>query len=98
MVVGMIKDETFEEQTIQLEPGDILVAFSDGITEARDLDGEEFGEERILACVDAHRELPPSALLQTLFEAVHDFSAGGTQADDLTVLVLTYSGTGVQAT
>ncbi|HZM95533.1 MAG TPA: SpoIIE family protein phosphatase [Vicinamibacterales bacterium] len=98
MVVGMIKDVTFEEQTIQLEPGDILVAFSDGITEARDLDGEEFGEERILACVDAHRELPPSALLQTLFEAVHDFSAGGTQADDLTVLVLTYSGTGVQAT
>ena len=55
MVVGMIKDETFEEQTIQLEPGDILVAFSDGITEARDLDGEEFGEERVLACVNAHR-------------------------------------------
>ena len=98
MVVGMIKDETFEEQTIQLEPGDILVAFSDGITEARDLDGEEFGEERVLACVNAHRELPPSALLQTLFEAVHHFSAGGTQADDLTVLVLTYSGTGVLAT
>ena len=44
MVVGMIEDETFEEQTIQLEPGDILVAFSDGITEARDLDGEEFAK------------------------------------------------------
>jgi hypothetical protein len=37
-------------------------------------------------------------MLQTLFEAVHHFSAGGTQADDLTVLVLTYSGTGVLAT
>jgi sigma-B regulation protein RsbU (phosphoserine phosphatase) len=92
MVVGMIKEATFEEQTIQLEPGDVLVAFSDGITEARNVDGEEFGEGRLLTCVNAHRELAPALLLQEIFETVHHFSAGGAQADDLTVLVLSYSG------
>jgi serine phosphatase RsbU (regulator of sigma subunit)/predicted ester cyclase len=92
MVVGMIKEATFEEQTVQLEPGDVLVAFSDGITEARNVDGEEFGEGRLLTCVNAHRELAPAVLLQEIFETVHHFSAGGAQADDLTVLVLSYSG------
>lgn len=92
MVIGMLKAATFEEETIQLEPGDIVVAFSDGITEARDPDGEEFGEERLLACIDAHRELSPDALLQTLFEEVHRFTAGGVQRDDLTIVVLSYSG------
>lgn len=92
MVVGMFKDATFEEQTIQLERGDILVAFSDGITEARDMAGEEFGEERLIACVHTHRQLSSSALLHRLFEEVHHFSADGAQADDLTVLVLNYSG------
>jgi sigma-B regulation protein RsbU (phosphoserine phosphatase) len=92
MVVGMIKQATFEEETIQLEPGDLLVAFSDGITEARNVDGEEFGDERLLTCVNANRALAPAALLQRLFEEVHHFSAGGVQADDLTILVLSYSG------
>ena len=92
MVIGMLEDAAFEEQTIQLERGDILVAFSDGITEARDMAGEEFGEERLIACVQTHRRLSPSALLHRLFEEVHHFSARGTQADDLTVLVLNYSG------
>lgn len=92
MVVGMIEDATFEEETVQLERGDILVAFSDGITEARDQEGEEFGEERLLSCVSAHRQLSPSDLLQTLFEEVQHFSASGVQTDDLTILVLSYSG------
>jgi sigma-B regulation protein RsbU (phosphoserine phosphatase) len=90
-VVGLIKETTFAEQTIQLEPGDVLVTFSDGITEARDADGEEFGEERLLTWLNAHRELAPADLLQTLFETIRHFTAAGTQSDDLTVLVLSYS-------
>ena len=53
---------------------------------------EEFGEERLIACVHTHRQLSSSALLHRLFEEVHHFSADGAQADDLTVLVLNYSG------
>jgi steroid delta-isomerase-like uncharacterized protein len=91
-IVGMFDQATFVDQTVQLEPGDMLVAFSDGITEARDPDGNEFGEERLLSCVTMNRALEPVALLQRVFEAVHEFSLKGSQDDDLTVLVLSYSG------
>ena len=93
MVVGMFEQATFDDQTIQLEPGDVLVAFSDGITEARNADGDEFGEGRLLSCVTSCRALAAAALLQRVFEAVHQFTVTGAQDDDLTVLVLTYSGT-----
>ena len=82
----------FGEETLQLEPGDLLVAFSDGVTEARNTEGEEFGEERLLACLESHRDLAPSALLNRLLDTVQQFSAGAGQRDDLTALVLRYSG------
>jgi serine phosphatase RsbU (regulator of sigma subunit) len=92
LIVGMFEEAAFDCQTIQLEPGDLLIAFSDGITEARNAEGEEFGEARLLSCVTSHRELTPSALLQRLFDSVQQFSVGAAQADDLTVLVLSYTG------
>jgi len=91
MVVGLF-EHAFDEQTLQLEPDDLLVAYSDGVTEARNPDGEEFGEERLLACVRDNCNLAPSELLQCVFNAVNQFSAGATQADDLTLLVLRFSG------
>ena len=54
MVVGAFEHATFDEDTQQLWPGDVLVAYSDGVTEARDSSGEEFGEERLLSCVQAN--------------------------------------------
>ena len=91
-IVGMFEQAEFVDQTVQLEPGDLLVAFSDGITEARNADGNEFGEKRLLSCVTGNRASDPAALLQCIFEAVHQFTAPGPQDDDLTVLVLSYSG------
>jgi predicted ester cyclase len=91
-IIGAFERATFDEETLQLEPGDLLVAFSDGVTEARNPDGEEFGEERLLACIERHRELAPTALLACLLETVQQFSAGTGQRDDLTALVLRYSG------
>jgi serine phosphatase RsbU (regulator of sigma subunit)/predicted ester cyclase len=92
-IVGAFEQATFEEETLQLEPGDVLVAFSDGVSEARNTDGVEFGERRLLSCVRTKCGLTPTALLESILAAVHDFSAGATQSDDLTVLVLRYSGT-----
>jgi predicted ester cyclase len=91
-IVGMFEEACFIDATIQLAPGDVLVAFSDGLTEAQNSTGEEFGEERLLTCVTSCRQLAPPALLETLFDQVHNFSAGSAQADDLTMLVLNYSG------
>jgi sigma-B regulation protein RsbU (phosphoserine phosphatase) len=95
--VGAFEHATFDEETLQLEPDDVLVAFSDGLTEARNTDGEEFGEERLLTCVRAYRELAPTALLESLLGAVRQFSGDTAPGDDLTVLVLRYSGATVPA-
>ena len=81
-----------DEDTQQLESGDVLVAYSDGLTEARDPRGEEFGEERVLACVRANFALSPTDLIECLLSEVHEFSAGAAQRDDLTMLVLRYTG------
>lgn len=90
LMLGAFKQATFEDETLQVDPGDVLVVFSDGITEALNGDGAEFGEERLLACVNAHHELAPGALLECLLDAVQQFAAGVAQNDDLTALVLRY--------
>jgi sigma-B regulation protein RsbU (phosphoserine phosphatase) len=92
MVVGAFEQTMFDEQTLQLEPGDLLVAYSDGLTEARNTEGDEFGEGRLLACVCANTDLAPTELLECVFDAVHEFSAGTAQGDDLTLLVLQFAG------
>jgi len=92
MVVGAFAHTIFDEDTQQLEPGDVLVAYSDGLTEARDPGGEEFGEERLLSCVKANCALSPSDLMERLLSSVTEFSADAAQSDDLTVLVLRYTG------
>jgi len=92
MVVGLFEHTNFDEQTLQLETGDLLVAYSDGVTEARNFEGHEFGEERLLACVRANSDLGPADLLAGIFDAVDQFSAGTAQFDDLTLLALRFVG------
>jgi sigma-B regulation protein RsbU (phosphoserine phosphatase) len=69
MVVGAFEQAIFDEQTLHSEPGDLLVAYSDGVTEARKATGDEFGEERLLDCVRANTDLAPSELLECVFKA-----------------------------
>ncbi|RPI49426.1 MAG: FHA domain-containing protein, partial [Acidobacteria bacterium] len=63
LILGLFPHATYEEETLQLEDGDTLVAFSDGVTEALNLAGDEFGEERLLPCVEEHRGRTPDVLL-----------------------------------
>jgi phosphoserine phosphatase RsbU/P len=91
-IVGAFNDATFEQETLQLDSGDTLVMFSDGISEALNTVGDEFGDERLLACVRANQGLAPQILLECLLETVHQFTAGAAQSDDLTLLVLRYLG------
>jgi sigma-B regulation protein RsbU (phosphoserine phosphatase) len=92
LIAGAFSQATFAEETLQLQPGDLLVAFSDGITEAVNAAGEEFGEERLLACVMANRQLNPSSVLDCLLGAVQQFSENTVRTDDQTALVLRYVG------
>jgi sigma-B regulation protein RsbU (phosphoserine phosphatase) len=92
LILGAFPQATFEEETIQLDPGDTLVVFSDGVTEALSTEGSEFGDERLQSCLETHRKLTSLALLDCLLRAVREFSVGAAQSDDLTALVLRYEG------
>lgn len=92
LVVGAFQDAAYEEEAIQLDPADLLVVVSDGVTEAQNIDGDEFGNERLGSLVQANADLTPAALVECLLESVRQFSAGAEQHDDVTVLALRYEG------
>jgi sigma-B regulation protein RsbU (phosphoserine phosphatase) len=86
-VLGLFREWRCEVREVSLLPGDTLVLYTDGVTEAFDAQGEEFGEKRLLEIVRAERKLPVGALLAHIQEVVQRFSGEGRQADDLTLIV-----------
>ncbi len=90
LILGLFPHAIYEEETLQLEDGDMLVVFSDGVTEALNTAGEEFGEERLLPCIEGYRSSPPEMLLDRILAAVRTFAASAAQNDDVTALVLRY--------
>jgi sigma-B regulation protein RsbU (phosphoserine phosphatase) len=90
MVLGLFEHATFDEETVTLEPGDYVLAFSDGVTEALNVDGDEFTDARLLAAIDAHRNESPQQIVEGVLNAVRQFTAGAVQSDDVTVLLVRY--------
>ena len=90
LILGMFPQAVYEQETLALEPGDVLVMYTDGVTEALNAAGEEFGEERVLACVEANgtRRQPSCSMACSRRSA--QFAAGAAQHDDVTALVLRY--------
>lgn len=87
LVVGVGPDEEFEEQTVALETGDLLVLITDGVTEAMDFHGEEYGWSRVLASVHRHRELGAQQVAQQMLWDVRRFVGLAEQSDDITIVV-----------
>jgi serine phosphatase RsbU (regulator of sigma subunit)/dihydrofolate reductase len=87
-VVGLLADAVYKEQMLNLLPGDILLAFTDGISEARNASEDEWGEDRMIAEAKAHADLNAEELLQRLFRAADAFASGAPQHDDMTIVVL----------
>jgi phosphoserine phosphatase RsbU/P len=86
-VLGIFPDQTYALGTVQLEPGDRVVLYTDGVTEANNPAGEEFGEERLLALLREHRASSAGELQKMILAAAGEFS-GGHWHDDATLLVL----------
>src|SRR6185312_9063353 len=63
-IVGLFEGASFEEETVSLAPGDWLIVFSDGVSEALSADGEEFGESRILQIAQKHLTVGTAEMLQ----------------------------------
>jgi sigma-B regulation protein RsbU (phosphoserine phosphatase) len=88
MVVGLFEDVGYEEETIQLRPGDLLCAYTDGVSEAENVAGEEFGEARLQEVLAAAAHLPAAELRDEIVRHVEAWCMGVPQYDDLTFVIL----------
>ena len=88
IVLGILPFSDFDQKTVEIEPGDIIVLYSDGVTEqfAPDKD-EEFGEERLGQVVEQNRNVPVSELVSIIKDAVTAFTHNAPAADDFTLLI-----------
>src|SRR5581483_9219133 len=88
--IGMLDVAPYEVKTIQLQAGDRVVFFSDGLSEAANAEGEVFEKKTLRDVLCAHSGAPCDELLGKLVEAVEDFSEASDQEDDITALVVEY--------
>ena len=88
IALGVLEQFPYEESSTGLEPGDLLVVYSDGIPDAVNEFESPFGEERLLGCIREHAGLPAAALMQKIIEAVHTHEQGAPRSDDLTIVVV----------
>jgi phosphoserine phosphatase RsbU/P len=91
MVLGLFPAAQYEAETVKLDPGDHLVLFTDGVVEALNSEGEEFGKERLVALMRANAQADTAEIKNCLQEAVISFSAHAPQHDDITLMVLGFN-------
>lgn len=90
--VGLIPEVQFTSSVVTLQPGDTVILFSDGVNEALDPDRQEFGMERFKKAVAEQVSAPLPDLQESILDAVRQFARGARQADDVTLLLLRYTG------
>jgi sigma-B regulation protein RsbU (phosphoserine phosphatase) len=88
LVLGVASDWRYLSGAYHLESGDRLVFFTDGITEAISPEGEEFGDDRLIACISEHRQRGAGHMIQAISEAVAHWT-GGVPGDDATLIAAT---------
>jgi sigma-B regulation protein RsbU (phosphoserine phosphatase) len=88
--LGLLESATYETKTIQLQPGDKVLLYSDGLSEAESADGEFFDRKGLGETLNAHASMGSSGMHAKLVEAVEDFTEGAELGDDITMLVLEY--------
>lgn len=92
MPVGLFGAAPYTDEHTRLAPGEVLVVYSDGVTEALNTAGEEYGEARLIAEASSQRTAPLGDFLQGVITSVQAFASGASQSDDVTVLVVRYTG------
>jgi phosphoserine phosphatase RsbU/P len=86
-VIGLFAAQEYQQQEIQLEPGDVLLAFTDGVTEPENTFGEEFGEERVLEAAQRALGGTPEAIVEEIYRGVGEWTGSPELQDDMTLIV-----------
>jgi sigma-B regulation protein RsbU (phosphoserine phosphatase) len=88
--VGLVPEAEFTADTVNLQPSDTLILFSDGVTEAADPEEQLYGVPRLQEVLSGKHDVPLEELQKSILESVLAFTRGADQADDITVLLLRY--------
>ena len=86
--LGLFPGMRWEEVSLTLRRGDLLVLYSDGVSEAQTVAYDEFGPERLAAIVERERDRPASAIISAIVDAIDAFVEGAPQFDDITLMVI----------
>ena len=90
--VGLVHVATFESTHMQLEAGDTLLLYTDGVTEAEDKDTNQFQEERLMEVFSRHKDSSLEALREGILSDIESFTEGASQFDDITLMAVRYRG------
>lgn len=92
LAMGVIQDSVYTDYSMQLSPGDTVFIYTDGVTEARDVSDDLYGDERLLSCLNRAGNDDPADIIARVKEDIDGFSKGAVQSDDITMLAVTYLG------
>ena len=90
MALGVVEDTPYSEGRFTLAPGEALVLYTDGVTDARNVAGDLFGPDRLTRAVEQLAGQPAEAIVAGISDAVDAFEGGAAQEDDVTLMVLRY--------
>jgi sigma-B regulation protein RsbU (phosphoserine phosphatase) len=88
LILGVKPSVVFEEKNVELKAGDVLLFYTDGLTEARNENNELFGNERVCELLTDIRGLPAKEIIDSFYAAVGDFTGSETLQDDISLVVL----------
>jgi serine phosphatase RsbU (regulator of sigma subunit) len=89
--LGVLEDTTWESAKLQVRPGDVIVLYTDGVTEAHNSQEELYGEQRLLQAAQSNIHRPVPEIKEALLAEVHDFVGTARKSDDLTLMVMARS-------
>lgn len=89
--LGIIPGEVYQDQRVQINPGDLLILYTDGIVEANNASHAEYGTARLEQVVIENRRLAPHSLTDKIIESVKEFAGGAPQFDDMTLFIFQFS-------
>jgi sigma-B regulation protein RsbU (phosphoserine phosphatase) len=87
MMLGVFDDATFGQATVDMQDGDLLVVYSDGVSDALNPDGDDYGDGRLESFVRTHTALPAPQLMDRILEDVTTFGQGVPPFDDMTLVI-----------
>jgi sigma-B regulation protein RsbU (phosphoserine phosphatase) len=88
MALGVVEDTVFEQHTLRLNPGDFIVLYTDGVTDATDAHEQDFGMERLQRVILEHWHAPAADVMAALEQAISDFAGSTAPFDDMAMVVI----------